>query len=222
MFQRKPLRDDVQKEILNRIVDGRLAASVRINETHLATDLGLSRTPLREAMITLVAQGFLNSDMGKGFATPPLDPVKFHEIQEMLSHLEPVALGQANSLSPKTVMELNNLLNRTKMSLGREPVGLQQAEAVTMFIYQYSNLVTGHARNLTLQAEVRRLQGLSSRYWFEVGRREFPFTELLASYARLYEMLRSGQTDEACRHWRNQTLRFAEPATEILTRAGMG
>ncbi len=51
MFQRKPLREDVQKEILNRIVDGRLAAGSRINETHLAADMGLSRTPLREAMI---------------------------------------------------------------------------------------------------------------------------------------------------------------------------
>ena len=36
------------------IVDGRLAAGSRINETHLAADLGLSRTPLREAMDAFV------------------------------------------------------------------------------------------------------------------------------------------------------------------------
>ncbi len=216
MFQRKPLRDDVQKEILNRIVDGRLAASSRINETHLAADLGLSRTPLREAMITLVARGFLKSDMGRGFANPALDPVQFKEIQGMLSRLEPFALSQANTLSPQTVMELNNLVNRARLKMGREPMWPEQAEALTVLIGGWSELLMSHGRSQMLQEEISRLQGLSSRYWYAVARQGFPFEDLLASYTQFYELLRSGRTEDACGLWEDQTNYFAVAATNIL------
>ncbi len=218
MFQRKPLRDDVQKEILNRIVDGRLAAGSRINETHLAVDMGLSRTPLREAMISLVAKQYLSSDMGRGFAVPPLDPVQFREIQAMLSRLEPFALSEASALSSQTVMELYNLINRARMKLGSEPIWPQQAEALTILVYQWSTLVMSHGPNQTLQTEIARLQGLAGRFWFQVARRGFPFEDLLASYSQLYELLRSGRTREACTHWQDQTMRFSEPAASILAR----
>jgi len=222
MFQRKPLRDDVQKEILNRIVDGRLAPGNRINETHLAADLGLSRTPLREAMITLVARGFLKSDMGRGFANPSLDPVQFQEIQAMLGRLEPFALAKCNALSPQTVMELNNLVNRARMKMGRELVWPQQAEALTMLIFQWSELLMGHSRNQMLQTEILRLQGLSSRYWYVVARSGFPFEDLLTSYTQFYELLRSGRTDDACGLWADQTSYFTVTATNILMEKSLG
>ncbi len=216
MFQRKPLRDDVQKEILTRIVDGRLPAGSRINETHLATDLGLSRTPLREAMITLVARGFLASDMGRGFANPALDPQQFREIQNMLGQLEPFALSQASTLNPQTVMELNNLVNRARMKMGREMVGVDQAQALTMLLYQWSELLMGHVPNQMLKAEISRLQGLASRYWYVVAQRTFPFEDLLASYSQFYELLRSGRTEDAGGLWQDQTHYFMQVAANLL------
>ena len=222
MFQRKPLRDDVQKEILNRIVDGRLAPGKRINETHLAADLGLSRTPLREAMITLVARGFLHSDMGLGFANPALDPKQFREIQAMLGQLEPFALANCSPLSPQTVMELNNLVNRARMKMGRELVWPQQAEALSMLVFQWSELIMNHLGNLILQSEIRRLQGLSSRYWYAVARSGFPFEDLLASYNQFYELLRSGRTVDACGIWADQTSYFTNAVTNILMQKATG
>lgn len=222
MFQRKPLRDDVQKEILNRIIDGRLAPGTRINETHLAADLGLSRTPLREAMITLGARGFLKSDMGRGFANPALDPQEFREIQTMLSRLEPFALSGANTLSPQTVMELNNLVNRARMKMGREPVWPEQAEALTLLVFQWSELIMSHSRNQMLRTEIQRLQALSSRYWYAVARRGFPFEDLLASYTQFYELLRSGRTDDAGSLWEDQTNYFTVAASNILMEGTAG
>lgn len=217
MFQRKPLRDDVQKEILNRIVDGRLSSGSRINETHLAADMGISRTPLREAMITLVARQHLDSDMGRGFAVPPLDPVRFREIQTILSKLEPFALSMAAPPSPQTVMELNNLLNRVRMKLGRDPVWPQQAEALTILVFQWSTLLMAHVPNQTLKAEINRLQMLAGRFWYQVTRKDFPFEGLLESYGRMYELLRGGHTPEACAHWKNQIETFSKQAAEIFT-----
>ena len=42
MFERKPLRADVQVEILDRLIAGRLLPGQRINESRLAADLGIS------------------------------------------------------------------------------------------------------------------------------------------------------------------------------------
>jgi DNA-binding GntR family transcriptional regulator len=217
MFQRQPLREDVQKEILNRIVDGRLAAGSRINETHLAADMGLSRTPLREAMITLGARQHLISHMGRGFAVPPLDAAFFKEIQAILSRLEPFALSEASAMSPQTVMELNNLINRVRMKLGRDPAWPQHSEALTVLVHQWSFLVMQHGRNQTLQIEIARLQGLAGRFWYHLARHGFPCDELLASYGKLYDLLRSGHTQQAGTHWQDQTVRFSESAFEILT-----
>ncbi len=222
MFQRKPLRDDVQKEILNRIVDGRLPAGRRINETHLAADMGLSRTPLREAMITLTGRGFLGSVMGRGFEVPPLERTRFLEIQDMLHHLEPIALVEAAALSPQTVMELNNLINRARMKLGREPVWPEQAEALTVLVYRWSDLALETCRNQTLRQEILRLQGLSSRYWFAVARKGLPWEDMLQSYVQIYEALRGGQTEAGGQLWGDHTARFAKLAATALANTTVG
>lgn len=46
----------------------------RINETTLSAELGASRTPLREALNRLVAEGFLTFQSGRGFFCRPLSP----------------------------------------------------------------------------------------------------------------------------------------------------
>lgn len=43
------------------IVDGRLPAGERINPVHFSQQLGVSRTPLREALSRLAAEGALTS-----------------------------------------------------------------------------------------------------------------------------------------------------------------
>jgi len=197
MFQRQPLRDQIQTEILARIADGRLAPGQRINETHLAEDLGLSRTPLREAMLTLRAAGFLDSTLGRGFQVPALAATEFRQVQDMLALLEPHALIDRGPLDPTTVMELNNLLNRAKMRLVATAKPKARAAAFADLVFQWSGLTVGDAPNTLLAGEVQRLQGLSRRYWFVVCRQELAVEAILESYGRIYEALRTGQTAQA-------------------------
>jgi DNA-binding GntR family transcriptional regulator len=53
------LRDTVRDELRRRIVDGELAPGARLVERTLATDLGVSRVPVREALHALTAEGFV-------------------------------------------------------------------------------------------------------------------------------------------------------------------
>ena len=54
----------------------------RINEVHLAREVGTSRTPLREALNRLVAEGFLTYRTGQGFFCRSLDPESILNLYE--------------------------------------------------------------------------------------------------------------------------------------------
>lgn len=59
-----------------------LKPGARINESALSKDLGASRTPLREALNRLVAEGYLTFQTGKGFFCRALDPKRIMDLYE--------------------------------------------------------------------------------------------------------------------------------------------
>ena len=209
MIQRKPLRDEIQKEIIARITDGRLAPGQRINETHLATDLGISRTPLREAMITLGASGFLHSDMGKGYLVPALEANEFADLQAVVVLLAPAALGLTGPPAPGRLMELSNLLGRARLPRGQ---GLSLDEAV----FRWTWLLVEDCPNNLLRIEVLRLVGLSRRYWRAAADNGLDPAPLLQSYAGIYESLRTKKLPEAQQAWSDHIARFSAQAGSVV------
>jgi DNA-binding GntR family transcriptional regulator len=214
MFQRKPLRDELYKDILARIEDGSLPAGARINETHLSSKLGISRTPLREAMLGLEAQGFLASDMGRGFMVPRLDVQEFTEIQLVLTELKPLALSVSFPLPPGRIMELHNQLGQAR--LGTDKPGPDRPVALVNMVYRYSRLLLGTCANNLLAADIARLDGLARRYWFEATVMGFDPTAYFGSHDELYELLRKDLREEAVHHWRGHIERFSAEAARHL------
>ncbi len=215
-FQRQPLRRQIQQEILTRIVDGRLTAGQRINETHLAEDLGISRTPLREAMLTLGAQGHLQSRMGKGFAVPPLDPGEFEQIQLMLAALQPAALARSMPLKPERLLEITNALNRGGMGLQRAPEGARRGLALAGFVFSWHQALLGQCPATMLAAQATRLEELAARYWFAVGSRGWDAGQMQQSLAGCYEVIRQGDAPRACAIWSDHINRYGQEAVAAL------
>jgi DNA-binding GntR family transcriptional regulator len=70
-----------------QVVDFRLRPGERVNEFQLARHLGLSRTPVREALNRLASEGFLELTPNRGFFFRPLDIealVHFYEVRSVL------------------------------------------------------------------------------------------------------------------------------------------
>ncbi len=214
MFERKPLRTHVQKEILARIADHRLPAGTRINESHLAADLGLSRTPLREAMLGLEAAGFLNSDMGRGFLVPPISGDEFMQCQAMLAKMAPYALTMACPLPAGQIMELNNLLGRARIRVTQP--GKEQGGAVVDLIYRWCPLLINGCSNKMLVDDILRLEALSRRCWHEAVILGFEPGAMVASYEKLYELLRTNHADEGAVHWENHITQYSAEAARHL------
>jgi DNA-binding GntR family transcriptional regulator len=183
MFQRKPLRADVGAEILARMIDGRLAPGSRINEVHLSADLGISRTPLREAMLGLLADGALESVMGRGFRIPPLTAGEIGELLAVLAVLEPAALQASPPPDGRAVMELQNLLARAR--LGKSETGPQVER-----LYFLARTLLGPCPNATLRALVLRLNRLTLRYLHAALERGWDCPSWLAHWATITEALR--------------------------------
>lgn len=220
MLQRKPLRQELYKEILARIDDGQLPAGQRINESRLSTSLGISRTPLREAMLGLEAQGFLASDMGRGFMVPALNVQEFADIQFMLSHLKPVALGLSFPLPPRRIAELNNQLTRAKRR-AEEP-SPERPGALVAMIHPYSRLMLGTCSNQHLVADISRLDALARRYWQEAAVMGFDPAPYFESHDELYDLLRKDLREEAVHHWRGHIERFSAEAARHLPNPPFG
>lgn len=91
-IERKNLRSQVRDELLERMRSGAVAPGEGINEVQLATELGVSRTPLREALIALESEGQITSENGKGFRFAPFSVQEFQDLAPVMAALESLAL----------------------------------------------------------------------------------------------------------------------------------
>lgn len=98
------------------IVDGTLPAGERVNEVHLAKNLGVSRTPLREALGRLVAEGAMTIVPRYGYYVCPLTLDEFRQIYQIRPILEPEALRLAGIPSAERLdflQEINQKIGDT-------------------------------------------------------------------------------------------------------------
>ena len=87
----------------------------RINESALSADLGASRTPLREALNRLVAEGFLTFKNGRGFFCRALSPTRIMELYEARIAIECEALRRAiERATDEQLAGLNDYLDRVE------------------------------------------------------------------------------------------------------------
>jgi DNA-binding GntR family transcriptional regulator len=94
---------------MDAILSGELAAGQRINETEIAQRLGLSQTPVREALGGLEERGFLVSKPRRGFFVRPLSGREGAEIYALLGDLEAMALDQSGPPGRQASLELTRI-----------------------------------------------------------------------------------------------------------------
>ncbi|HTD53359.1 MAG TPA: GntR family transcriptional regulator, partial [Thermoanaerobaculia bacterium] len=114
---RPNISESVATTLRQMIVNGRLEPGGRINEVHLAARLKISRTPLREALTRLVAEGALTIVPRFGFYVCPLTIEEFEQIYPIRALLDPAALRAAGLPSDKKLarlVALNRRLGETR------------------------------------------------------------------------------------------------------------
>ncbi|MGN6768742.1 MAG: GntR family transcriptional regulator [Rhizobiaceae bacterium] len=95
----------------------------RVNESTLAKELNVSRTPLREALNRLSTEGFLEVRPGKGFFRRMLDPVEIFELFQLRCAIECAGIRLAISKAQDhDIDKLMHFLDETGGNQGHRPV----------------------------------------------------------------------------------------------------
>lgn len=90
--RRTNLSEQAYNQIKDAICAGRIAPGDILSESRLAEDLGMSRTPVREALRSLASEGFLEIKNGVGAYVKPLSSKDMENLYEIRCLLEMQAI----------------------------------------------------------------------------------------------------------------------------------
>src|SRR5437667_3355086 len=117
--QKAALSDDrvsaTYRRLRELIVGGRLAAGARLIETELASRLGVSRTPVRAALLRLAQEGYILSPAPAPRARPAAAALTREDASELfniIAQIEGLAARRAASLAPPQRRRLLRPLRR--------------------------------------------------------------------------------------------------------------
>jgi DNA-binding GntR family transcriptional regulator len=85
------LHDAIVARIRDMIIEGELTPGSRVHEGNLGAKLGVSRTPLREALKFLASEGLVELSPGRGAVVRQFSPKDVHDSLVVLGNLEGLA-----------------------------------------------------------------------------------------------------------------------------------
>jgi DNA-binding GntR family transcriptional regulator len=113
----KSLRDHVYEQVREAIVAGRMHSGDKLNERQLATRLGISTTPLKEALRMLEAEGLVRSEPRRGIYVT-FDASQAEEMMLARAAIESMIARQAaRRATPEQVDRLNAVLDEMRSGL---------------------------------------------------------------------------------------------------------
>ena len=106
-----PLRDVVFNTLRQAILTGELKPGERLMEIHLANKLGVSRTPIREAIRKLELEGLVNIIPNKGAYVTGISDKDVHDIYMIRSMLEGLCVRWATEhITQEQLEELDEII----------------------------------------------------------------------------------------------------------------
>jgi DNA-binding GntR family transcriptional regulator len=88
---RRTLHDEVVSRVRDMIVEGRLEPGDRLHEGPICEELGVSRTPLREALKVLASEGLIDLLPSRGAIVRSFTPKDVWDTLVVIGHLEALA-----------------------------------------------------------------------------------------------------------------------------------
>ena len=115
---RKPVRRRVYEHLKTEILTGRLSPEERLGEEHLAEILGVSRTPVREALHKLETEGLIQPGAKRGFIVSGDSREEVEDRFEIRAVLEGYALRIISArISEEHLKRLEDLTDRAEEAL---------------------------------------------------------------------------------------------------------
>lgn len=205
--------DSVYERVKSMAITFGIRPGERINEVELARRLHVSRTPLREALNRLVTEGFLTTQLNKGFFARRLDAEDLFNLYEYRSAIETAVVSLACERA--TAEELDALEKFVRASKD-----VKDDLIATNLLKLDEEFHTQLARTSHNEEFVRALQGVNARIhfvrWVDMqSRRRYTQNE----HMQIVEALQKRDVARAVRLVRDHIIRRRDQISDVI-RAG--
>lgn len=193
-LQHRTISSAVAEDLRQRIVDGELPSGFQLRQDALAAEFGVSRIPVREALMQLEAEGLVKIHPHRGAIVSELSTDEIDELFELRALLEPRLLkASAPRLTEVDYKRLNEILQEYASELQAMHIG-RWGELNT----EFHTVLYQHARQPRSLGIVANLLQESDRH----TRLQLSLTQgverAASEHAELLTLCANGKIDAAC------------------------
>ncbi|WP_176465821.1 GntR family transcriptional regulator [Virgibacillus sp. 7505] len=221
--QRKTLAYEVYKHLYKKIITLDYKPGQMIYESTIAEELGLSRTPVREAIQILASEEFLQIIPQKGIRVKYISKKKVQEAFQVRKSLEAVAFREAAVIWDESDLQVRKFKDDLKHIMNQQRAAAQKQEVIAFYEYdeKFHDKILEICGNQTLASVVRQVRGHVNRISYldffesrEMGRVMLDHEELIALIQKndaegVVERLNQ-HLDTASNHYGNIMKKYAD------------
>ncbi len=154
--QRNVLSNQVVESVRGAIASGALRPGTRLVEREIASQMGVSQAPVREALRALMAEGLVTTSVHKGSFVTKLSSADVLDLCRLRGALERVAVEVlVENITPDILAEL-----RCTVESMREAEAQLDLAKLSELDYRFHELVVRHARSERLARLWSEMHGL--------------------------------------------------------------
>ncbi len=207
----QPLREAVCESLRNAIKSGVLAPGERLMEVQLADELGISRTPIREAIRKLEQEGYVIMLPRRGTYVSSVSVHDVQEIFEIRSALESLSIGlAARRIESDELDQLQQLL-----ALTEKYIKLGDIDNIVKTDIEFHGLLYSVSRNERLGIIINNLKEQLARFRKQSMSYPGRLKDTLDEHREMVEAIANGDVEAA----RDAAERHMERAEETLLKA---
>lgn len=154
MVAYQSLKDHVYDYLSAQITSGQLKPNESINEASICAALQISRTPVREALMQLSNEGYIEHIPRRGFFTREMSLERVRNIYEIIGNLE--AMGAALAMDHPDLLDLDELHRLAKQM--DQVIVEQKYDAYQQLQNQFHNTIIQASNNEDLVRLVANLK----------------------------------------------------------------
>ena len=189
----RPLREIVYEELKMQILKGKITPGTRMMEVEMAEQMGVSRTPIREAIRKLEKEGLVTIEPRKGAYASQLSQKDMTEIIEVREYLEGLAAYYA---AKRATEEQKEALKRVCLRYD-DAVEAKNSQEMIKFDTEFHHLIVEAAENKILVHLVEQLQELVLRFrylYYDTFKRG---EKMPAEHHAILDSILAGDADKA-------------------------
>lgn len=190
-----PLRDVVFNTLRNAILTGELSPGERLMEIKLADKLGVSRTPIREAIRKLELEGLVVNTPRKGAEVANISAADLRDVLEVRKSLEILAINLAcQKMTQESLDELYENIQEFKRSIDSK--GATDIAYTDVSFHDIIYKSTGNNRLIQILNNIREQM---YRYRLEYIKDRESWKTLVDEHMAIYEAIKNRDSEAAVR-----------------------